>query len=356
MAPVFGELIVGATIPELTQAGVLVPYRPFSHSEPDMAGARTVGGDFAEDDLAERCDIPTLVGDIIVTWFKRGEGRPTLVFAVNRKHAQHILQLFLEAEIVAEYIDAFTDRREREAIFDRFRRGETRVICSIATLEVGIDLPMVSCIVDARPTRSRMAFIQRFGRGLRIHPGKADLLYLDHAGNCLRLGLPGEISQDFLDDGSAKNRKKREIARDPPLPRLCGECRAVVAPRARFCPECGAQILAKTEVQHIDGELIEVGSKKSGKTEPTVEEKAIIFGELKGYVEEQRRRGKNYKDGYAAALYKERFGAWPNLPSIRYAPAIPPSIATRNWITYRNIHFAKSRDRRAPSHEDRVDG
>ena len=148
-----GGLIIGAAISELIDAGRLAPFRAYAPSEPDLAGVRTVAGDFHEGELAERCDTIKFVGDVIQEWLKRGENRQTLSFAVNRAHAQHIQQRFLEAGITCAYIDAFTDRHEREAIFERFRRGETKIISSVATLEVGIDLPMASCIIDARPTK-----------------------------------------------------------------------------------------------------------------------------------------------------------------------------------------------------------
>ena len=50
-------------------------------------------------------------------------------------------------------------REDREATFDRFRSGETRVICNVGVLTTGVDLD-VRCIVDAKPTKSRILFVQ----------------------------------------------------------------------------------------------------------------------------------------------------------------------------------------------------
>jgi DNA repair protein RadD len=41
----------------------------------------------------------------------------------------------------------------------------------------------------ARPTKSRILFVQTIGRSLRMAEGKDKLLILDHAGNHLRLGV-----------------------------------------------------------------------------------------------------------------------------------------------------------------------
>ena len=43
----------------------------------------------------------------------------------------------------------------------------------------GVDLD-VRCIVDAKPTKSRILFVQTIGRGLRTARGKDKLLILDH--------------------------------------------------------------------------------------------------------------------------------------------------------------------------------
>jgi DNA repair protein RadD len=335
-----GGLIVGAKIQELIDAGVLTPFRAFAPSEPDLAGVHVRAGDFAEDELADRCNTTKLVGDITDEWLKRGEDRPTLSFAVNRAHAKNIQQRFLEVGVACEYIDACVDRREREEIFERFRRGEIEIISSVATLEVGIDLPMASCIIDARPTKSRMAFVQRIGRGLRVAPGKTDCIILDHAGNHLRLGMVTDIHQDHLDAGSkAENDKKREAKERPePLPKLCDECKAVVPPKAKECPGCGAPVLTRTGVEHEDGELIELSAHRSGKIEASITDKAIFYAQLRGFA-----AGKGYADGWVSHKFKERFGTWPNDPRIRSCPTLSPSLQTRNWIKSRQIAFAKRR-------------
>ena len=338
----YDDLVVGSTIGDLIEAGHLSPFKAFAPSEPDLAGIHTVAGDFHEGELGERCNTTKLVGDVVSEWRKRGEDRPALSFAVNRAHAQHIQQRFLEVGVAVEYVDAHVDRREREAIFDRFRRGDTKIISSIATIEVGVDLPCTGCIVDARPTKSRMAFVQRIGRGLRVAPRKTDCIILDFAGNHIRLGMVTDIHQNHLDDGRKReNGKTREAKeRAEPLPKLCDECRGVIPPKATECPCCGGPVLTRAAVEHQSGELIELGAHRSGKSAPTVAEKAISHAELKGFAEIR-----GYADGWVAHKYRERFAVWPNDPRIKLGPAIAPSLATRNWVKSRQIAFAKARER-----------
>ncbi len=335
----YDDLIIAATTADLIRDGYLSPFVVFAPSEPDISAVRTVGGDYHEGQLAEACDTPTLVGDVVDTWLKRGEDRPTLCYGVNRAHAEHLQQRFIETGVVAEYIDCFTERQERERIFDRFRSGEVRVICNVATLAIGVDLPMCSCLIDARPTKSKMRFVQTIGRGLRTAEGKDNLIVLDHAGNHLRLGMVTDIHQDHLDDGSeAKNGAHKQQERGEPLPKKCDECAAVIAPKAKECPGCGAPVLTRMQVKHEPGELIELGARRSGKTEPSIADKAIFYSQLKGFAAARR-----YADGWVSHKFKERFGTWPNDPRIRSGPSLTPSLQTRNWIMSRQIAFAKGK-------------
>jgi superfamily II DNA or RNA helicase len=334
----YDDLIIAATPADLIRDGYLAPFVVFAPSEPDLAAVRTVAGDFHEGELAVAMDRPAITGDIVDTWLRRGEGRSTFCFCVNRRHAQHIAERFIESGVVAEYMDGTTPREEREATFERFRTGEARIIANVGVLTTGVDLD-VRCIVMARPTKSRILFVQMIGRGLRTAEGKDQLLVLDHAGNHLRLGMVTDIGQDYLDDGSERQGgAKRNRVRSEPLLKLCEECKAVVQHVAKSCPCCGAQICAKTDVDSVDGELVELGSRASGQRPLPEVDKRIFFRELLALKKPQ------YKAGWAAAQFRSRFGQWPPLNYDQLAPAAP-SLATRNWLKSRQIAFAK---RRAP--------
>ena len=71
----------------------------------------------------------------------------------------------------------------------------------------------------------------------------------------------------------------------------------------------------------------------------TIEERAIMYGEFKGYAEE-----KGYKPGWAAAKYKDRFGDWPPA-SVKATPTLECSSQTRMWIdaTMRDFWRTKKR-------------
>jgi superfamily II DNA or RNA helicase len=332
----YDDLIIAATTAELIQAGCLSRFVAFAPSDPDLSNVSITRGEFDHTDLGAAMDRPVLVGDIVATWLKLGENRSTLCYCVNREHAKHITERFLEAGVSAEYMDGETPREARASTFRRFGSGETRIICNVGVLTVGVDLD-VRCIIDAKPTRSRILFVQTIGRGLRTAEGKDKLLILDHAGNHLRLGMVTDIGQGHLDDGRERqNGKKRHRGRSEPLPRLCDECKAVVPNGVRHCSSCGAPIFSKTTIHAEDGELVELGSRGSGRREPTLAEESQFLSELKALHKP------GWKAGWSAAKFKEKFGHWPSPQIAGVAPATP-SLATRNWVRSRAIAWAKGR-------------
>jgi superfamily II DNA or RNA helicase len=344
----YDDLIVPTTTRELIDAGFLSDFVAFAPSDPDLSGVRTVAGDFQQDELADAMDKAEITGDIVREWLKRGENRPTIAFCVNRRHAKNVCERFLEAGVAAEYMDCDTPSGDdsydpdpagetRRDIFARFRTGQTTVICNVNVLTTGVDLD-VRCVVDAQPTKSRILFVQKIGRGLRTAEGKDKCVIIDHAGNHLRLGRVTDIHQAHLDDGKKRDGSEKKKERIELLPKLCPECEAVLAYKARECSACGAKIIAVTEVHEAKGDLIEFGSRKSGRTESTITEKAIFHAQLRGFA-----AGKGYREGWVSHKFKERFGIWPNDPRISSGPALSPSIATRNWILSRQIAFAKRR-------------
>jgi DNA repair protein RadD len=335
----YDDLIIFTTTKGLIEQGYLSRFTVFAPSQPDLSDVRTVAGDFHEGQLAEAVDKPRLVGDVVETWRARGQGRPTLCYGVNRAHAEHLQDRFREAGVAAAYIDCFTDRLERERIFERFRAGAVNVICNVAALSVGLNLPSVSCIVDARPTRSEIRFVQTTGRGLRTAPGKDRLIVLDHSGNALRLGLVDEIHYDKLDTGEP--RKSHPSSKEPkkPLPRLCEDCSAVMTRSEKVCPECGKVREARTDIQHQDGELIEIGARPTKRSQAQIIfEQESFYGELRWVASIH-----GYAPGWAAHKFRERFGLWPNDWQVRLAAPREPGLKTKNWLRSRQIAYAKGR-------------
>jgi len=338
----FNHMIVGATVRELIEQGYLSPYRMFAPAHPDLSGVKTTGDDYNAKQLGEVMNKAPLVADVVETWIKRGEGRPTFVFCVDCSHAQAVAKQFNDAGIAAGYIDARTPIEDREFMLAQLRSHDLQVICNIGTLTAGVDAPFVSCIVLARPTQSEMLYIQIIGRGIRKCEGKDDLIILDHSDTAMRLGMPDSIVyDDFIDgkDGAASDRKNKE-----PLPKPCSACTYLKPPRTLKCPSCGFEPERKSGIFCEEGELIEVG-----KTDRVTATHVMLQGQkftrshfyqqLKSY---QMRKG--YAEGWIARKYKDMVGNWP----ANHFPSLPPIVCSSyvdSWITSRNIAFAKAKQR-----------
>jgi DNA repair protein RadD len=148
----YDDLIIAATTAELIGAGYLSKFAVHAPTAPDLSGVKVDKGDYHDGQLAEAMDQPKLVGDVVEHYLKLGENRPTIVYGVNRAHAEHLQQRFVETGIACEYLDGLTPREDREATFVRFRSGATRIIYNVGVLTTDVDLD-VRRIIDCKPTR-----------------------------------------------------------------------------------------------------------------------------------------------------------------------------------------------------------
>lgn len=315
---------------DLIDAGYLSPFKVFAPSHPDLSGVRTVRGDYDVDQLSDAMSDKTLVADVVDTWLRRASGRPTLVFAVDRAHARHLQRQFERAGVPMGYCDAYTDRLERQQLFDQLARGLIKGICNVGTLTTGVDAD-IRCIVMARPTKSEMLFVQCIGRGLRTAPGKDHCLILDHADNHARLGFVTDIEHEVLLTGSDQSLSSRS-ERGEPMPKECSSCGTLKPPKTHTCPSCGFKPERQSEVEIEDGELVEI---KRTVSKPTKDDKQR-FWSMALWLDCERSKGGRL----AKALYKQKFGVWPR-------GLIPRSVRPDGeFFAYersRRIAYAKSK-------------
>jgi DNA repair protein RadD len=200
------DSIAAAMTSDLIKERRLSQFVAFAPSARDLSSVKIVKGDLDEVAVADVMDRFVVTGDIVDTWLKRGENRSTFCFCVNRRHAQHVAEM----GVGAEYMDGQTPLGDRLATFDRFRSGETTIVCNLGVLTTGVD-EHVGCIIDAKPTKSEIPIVQTIGRGLRSAQSKDHLPVLDHAGNHLGLDRVTDIRGDRLDGG--KERQTSENGR-----------------------------------------------------------------------------------------------------------------------------------------------
>jgi superfamily II DNA or RNA helicase len=332
------HLVIGSTLQDLIDLGHLSSFRVFAPAHPDLAGVKTIAGDYDLKGLGYAMDKKALVADIVTTWLERGQNRSTICFAVNRVHAKHIQEQFLASGICAEYMDAYTDLVDRQKIIERFEAGEVKIICNVGVLTTGFDSD-VRCIVLARPTKSEILYVQMIGRGLRTADGKDDCLVLDHSDTTIRLGFVTDIGTSKLHDGTANRQATEKTA---PLPKECPSCAFLKPPKLRKCPSCGFEPVARPDVENQDGELYELTPAKKVKLDTfSIHQKQTWYREL---ILHANLRG--YKPGWAYWAYKDKFGVAPS-NTLSETAADFVSFEVQNWITARNIRKAKAKEKAA---------
>jgi len=333
----YDDLIIAETTQGLIDRGYLSPFRVYAPSAPDLRGVKTVAGDWDQKQVGERMDTPALTADIVATWLKIGENRPTLCYAVNRAHAKHLTDEFNRSGIPCGYIDAYTDLPEREIIKQKFHNGELKVVLNVGCLTKGIDWD-VRCIILARPTKSEMLFVQIVGRGLRTANGKADCLILDHSDTHQRLGFVTDIHHERLCDGKLRETTAQaQDEQEPALPKPCPACHVLKPPKIHVCPACGFAPERKQALETREGELIEIT--RAQKLHTKTRDKQQVYSELLAMA---RERGRS--EGWVAHSYRAYFGVWPrNVTAVERTP----SQETRDYVRGLDIRFAKRRVRAA---------
>ena len=334
----------------LIDNGRLAEYEVFAPQSPDMSGAKvratSYGDDYTENDLESIMNGAQVVGNVVRNWLEHGQNRKTMALCVNVAHANHVTIEFQRAGIPADVVTANTPVDERERIFDRLRDGRISILCSVECLTIGFNVPEVSCIINARPTKSETRYLQGMGRGLRVKPEGCefrDCIIFDHSGTTLDLGLPEDITLDELrtgNDGKDEGKDQEPEEKPEKKPKECPQCKYIKAPGVYVCPKCGFKPIVGENVE-VD-ESRGLAKLKGKKKTYTMEEKESFFRQLKGYQKERAAQGRPISDGWVGHTYRDKFNCWPK--GLSHAPTVPgPEV--RNFIKHKNIKFAKQKEK-----------
>jgi DNA repair protein RadD len=339
----FTKIIEGPQIPELIAQKYLVPTVYYAPAEPDLKGVETRQGDYAKNQLADRMNRKDLVGDIVSNWHKYGQRRKTLVFCVDVAHSVHVKDEFLKSGVRAEHVDSSTPTIERDAILARLASGETELVANCMVLTEGFDLPAISCIILARPTKLIGLFRQMAGRGLRPAPGKTNLILIDHSGAVYRHGLLEDPIKWTLETDKRAENPIHETRSQKAISRLvdCSKCGAL-RKGGEACGNCG--FLPKRRPDAIifrDGELARVD--RNGRPIKTSDpNERMRFHAMLKFIQQQRGR----HPGWVFHSYRAKFGSEPPV-SIYQIDPIPPSAEVLSWVRSRDIAYAKAKQKAA---------
>lgn len=281
--------------------------------------------------------------DPVTAYKKYAPGSIAFAFFDRVARSTEWERAFLAAGIQARTIDGKTSAKDREQYLAEFARGIIRVMCNVATMTEGVDVPAASACILARCPAHPSTYLQMVGRILRPFPGKAHALLLDIADATSRHGYPTQDREYSLTGEAIVLASKSSVRR-------CAECMAMFPTGISACPMCGwtppqpkpveVRIYASelqrvyagadTPDEHKRNELERLLGladrrgwslyfvikeyKKLFATDPSVATmaalpEAVRRREYDALRHTQATRG--FKPGFVAARYKQMFGTWP---------------------------------------------
>ena len=331
----FNRLLVPITPRQLIKDGYLTPTEYYVGRSVDVSNVKTralaTGGtDFDPQDLARAVEADKLLsGDVIENYLAHAKGKKAMCFTPSIAHSKELVTKFNQAGIRAVHIDGYMDTEERDIIYSGLKAGMYDVISCSRLLGVGFDQTDIECLIMCQPTKSLMWYVQTWGRGVRTHPGKEKLIYLDHSGCLQRIGrFPEDIVPTSLDDGSKVFREKNQVKEKDEREAKIWECPQCHSACTGWACACGYS-LPRTTRLYTDNQILERLER-----DKTVQQQ--WFSELLLYASK-----KGYKQGWAYHKFLDKFKVKPEGLSFAKAENLSPDVT--KYIQYINIRSAHAR-------------
>jgi superfamily II DNA or RNA helicase len=249
LSELYEDIIYGASIPYLTEAGYLAPLRYFA---PPVAGIEAVRFKGGEADAAELDAIMTerAVYGKAVEYYqqygKKGDGSfmKALGFCHGVKAAEKQAAEFRTAGFLAESVSGYMPKKRQRNLIDGFSHGFIQILVNADLLTYGFDSPGIEYGFSLWRTASRALYFQIVGRLIRTAPGKKEALFFDHA-NTIGLhqdkrypGVPLFYIPDLTWNFTGKEKRKVNQKHEKREVRLCPYRGYEVCTKLHSCLQC----------------------------------------------------------------------------------------------------------------------
>lgn len=169
---------------EAIERELLVPIRCVRvKTNIDLSKIRYNGVDYRARDLGEALQIPDRDRLIVDTYRTHTLGKRAVCFCINIDHSESMARAFNQQGIKTAHVSGRMGEQQRQQILDAYRAGDILVLCACDILNEGWDSPETEVLLMARPTLSKVVYVQQLGRGTRKAPGKDCLLVFDFIDN-----------------------------------------------------------------------------------------------------------------------------------------------------------------------------
>lgn len=180
---VFGTYSTPLSLKEAMEKGIVAKANVYRiETNIDLSKVRFNGKDYVNADLEKRIRVTSrneLIVDVLKEYFTSRESslRQGVIFCVNVSHANEMTHLLNKAGIVAASYTGQT--KNPESIMEDFKNKKIRFLCTCNMISEGWDYPELGILVMARPTLSKVLYLQQIGRGLRKTDTKKNVIVID---------------------------------------------------------------------------------------------------------------------------------------------------------------------------------
>ena len=184
---IFGQYETKLTLREAIEKGVISNIRCYRLiSNIDLSEVRYNGKDYNYADLEKTLVIDSrneLIVKTIKKYFapQKDFYKQGIVFCVNIQHCKKLEKMLNDTGIKAKAV--YGSNRENDVIFESYKNKEIQFLLSCQVISEGWDCPQTEIVVMARPTLSKVLYLQQIGRGVRNYPGKECLYVIDVVDN-----------------------------------------------------------------------------------------------------------------------------------------------------------------------------
>lgn len=199
---IFDQVLYHVQIKTLLDRGYLAKLRYFDLNAIDLDNVElnTTGADYDDRSLFdefERVGFYSYTLNIVKRVMRPKDGGRRNGIIVFTRFVEDAERLAEDLMGFCEVVSGTTPKKEREAILERFKNGDTEVIANVGILTTGFDHPALDTIILARPTMSLALYYQMIGRAIRPYEGK-DGWVIDLCGSISKFG---KVEDLWLDPG-----------------------------------------------------------------------------------------------------------------------------------------------------------
>ena len=180
---IFGSYKTSLSLEEAMKKKIVATANVFRiETNIDLSSVRINGRDYVNADLEKSIRITSrndLIANVLQEYFCSGKLKDSqgLIFCVNTYHTKEMESVLLQHGISAK---AYSSKeKNHQKIMQDFKDKKIRFLCSCNMISEGWDYPELKVLVMARPTLSKVLYLQQIGRGLRKTSSKENVFVID---------------------------------------------------------------------------------------------------------------------------------------------------------------------------------